>query len=335
MRELALVQYVKSLAVTEGSIPAAIEYAKLNYGITNPAVRLLEKQLVSTGDLNADPDFRSAGRAFVELIRTRSLIGKIAAVSAFRKVPVNTRVLKQSESPVAQWTAQGGLVKVSHTRFDQEFIDSQKITALLVLTNELLRGQGADFESAVSRDLTRPIAELEGRSFIDPTSAGIEGLSPASITYGVTPIASSGTDAEALRLDIKALFDAFEGSLEDAVLVMNPMTAVSLSLMQRTLGQSGLTLNGGDLFGVPTVTSEAVPRDMVALVDPSSILLVDEGISLTVSEQSTLQLEDDADGNAQYLSLWQQNLTGLMASRYLNWKAVREGSVAWLSGVQW
>lgn len=336
MRELVLSQFAKAILANRDRQIALTSSRKL-YGHSSAVVRLLEKAVVTTGDLHADPDFRSAGRSFIELVQTRSLIGKINAVSPFRMIPAETRVLAQTERPAAHWTGQGQPKVATHTAFEQKRLDSKKITALLVLTNELLQGQGAAFESAVSNDLVNPIAALEGISFLDPANAGGT-ESPASITNGVTPVSSSGNDADAVRADIRALFAAFGGSLETAVIAMHPETALELSMMQATLGETSLTVRGGELFGVPVVTSDSVPKDssgaLVALIDPAGIILTDEGVDIQQSTIATIQM-DDGQGGSGYLSLWQNNLTSALAERFLNWEAVRAGSVAWLSDVQW
>lgn len=338
MRDLVLAQYVKALLSADGRPAEALALSKSLYGYSNPAVRFFEKSTVGTGDLNADPDFRSAGRAFIELVQIRSLIGKINAISPFRSVPAHTRILAQTDRPVAYWTSEGAQKLASHTAFEQKSLDTKKITGLLVLTKELLTGQGAAFESAVSNDLVNPIAALEGFSFLDPSNGGIPNQSPASVTNGVVAVPSSGSDADAVRADIRALFAAFDGSLETAVMAMHPDTALSLSLMQASLGETGLTVRGGDLFGVPVVTSDSVPVDsngaVVALVDPAGILLTDEGVQFRHSTLSTIGIAAVPEGT-QYLSLWQNNLTAALAERFLNWEVARPGSVAWLSGVQW
>lgn len=337
MRELVLSQFAKALLASRGDRQSALLISRSLYGHASAVVRLLEKAAVTTGDLHADPDFRSAGRAFIELVQIRSLIGKINAISPFRVIPAETRVLAQTESPAAYWTGQGQTKVATHTAFEQKRLDSKKITGLLVLTKELLDGQGAAFESAVSNDLVNPIAALEGISLLDPTnSGGTE--SPASITYGVTAVPSSGNDADAVRSDIRALFSAFSGSLETAVMVMHPETALELSLMQSSLGESSLTVRGGELFGVPVVTSDSVPVDssgaLVALIDPAGILLTDEGVDIRQSNVTTIELGGEPSG-PRYLSLWQNNLNAALAERFLNWDVARPGSVAWLSGVQW
>jgi hypothetical protein len=76
--------------------------------------------------------------------------------------------------------------------------------------------------------------------FIDPDYAAVANVSPASITYGVTPVIPSGTTAAALRTDVQTLFAGYIANNLDpsgAVWIMSATTALALSLMQNALGQ--------------------------------------------------------------------------------------------------
>src|SRR5690606_19846724 len=116
-----------------------------------------------------------------------------------------------------------------------------------------------------------------------PAKAASAGVSPASITNGITPIASAGVTADAVRADIRALFAAFiaaNNAPTSGVWIMTATQALSLSLMQNPLGQSefpGVGMNGGTLFGLPVIVSEYVPTGTVALVNASDIYVGDEG----------------------------------------------------------
>lgn len=331
MRELVLAQYIKCLAIAGGRTISAISVAKSQFGENSPVARLLEKSYLTVGDLGADPDYRSAGRAFIELVRSRSLLGKIQALSGFRKVPANTKLMVQNEAPVAYWTAEGQPVPITHTGFDQVQLAPMKIMALIAMTQELLQGQGADFESAIGRDLVKPVATLEGMSFIDPANAGIPGESPASITHGVAALTGSSDP----KADMKLLIDNFSGDLETAVLVCTPTDGLALY----NAGYLAAGARGGEVGGLPLATSSSVPVDssgsLVALIDPAQIMLLDDGVNLAMSEQATVQTGEDTNGDPEFISFWQQNLAGILATRRLNWKAVRPGAVSYLTGCAW
>jgi HK97 family phage major capsid protein len=168
----------------------------------------------------------------------------------------------------------------------------------------------------------------------------------------VTPIASSGTTADALRDDLRALWGTYitnNINPSDAVYIMNPRTALAVSLMQNPLGQSefpGLTMNGGTLMGVPVIVSNYVPYtspgSLVILVNASDIYLADDGqVAIDASREASLQM-DNAPTNSSatptpttLVSMWQTNSVALRAERYINWAKRRSQAVAYLSGVNW
>src|SRR5690606_26145611 len=158
-------------------------------------------------------------------------------------------------------------------------------------------------------------------------------------------IASSGTDADAVRADIKALFDAFiaaNNAPTSGVFIMPATTALALSLMQNPLGQAefpGISMTGGTLFGLPVIVSEYVPKDssgaVVALVNGSAIYLGDDGgIAISMSTEASLQMDDSPDNpttaSTVLVSLWQRNLVGFRAERTINWARRRSSAVAYL-----
>ncbi|WWO60436.1 major capsid protein [Stenotrophomonas phage SOVA965] len=171
-------------------------------------------------------------------------------------------------------------------------------------------------------------------------------MSPGSILNGVTAIPSTGTDAEAVRNDIRLLFAAFiaaNNAPTSGVWIMNSTTALALSLMQNPLGQSefpGINMNGGTFFGLSAIVSQYVPAGTVALVNASDIYLADEGgIELAMSTEASLQMDSAPDNpttaTTVLVSLWQRNLVGFRAERTVNWSRRRPSAVAYLSGVAW
>jgi HK97 family phage major capsid protein len=179
-------------------------------------------------------------------------------------------------------------------------------------------------------------------------------VSPASITNGVTPVASSGTNADAVRADLKALWQGYIAANVNptsAVYIMSPGTALSLSLMLNPLGQAefpGLNMNGGSLAGVPVVVSQYVGEladtagDIVILANASDIFLADDGqVVLDASREASLQMLDNPTNHSgtgtatAMVSMFQTNSIALRAERWITWKKRRAQAVAYLSGVNW
>ena len=177
-------------------------------------------------------------------------------------------------------------------------------------------------------------------------------MSPASITNGVTPVPSSGNDADAIREDVRALmatFIAANNPPTSGVWVMSANTALALSLMQNPLGQTefpGITMAGGTFMGLPVIVSEyfaAVSAGgYVALVNASDIYFGDEGgVMVDVSREASLQMLDNPTNNSisgtatSMVSMWQTNSVAFRAERILNWSKRRASAVAVLSEVNW
>ena len=74
---------------------------------------------------------------------------------------------------------------------------------------------------------------------------------------------------------------------------------------------------------------------IIVLADANQILLADDGqVSVDVSREASLEMDDAPSGGPQSLvSLWQNNLVGLRAERYVTWKLRRDVGVTYLTGV--
>jgi HK97 family phage major capsid protein len=220
-----------------------------------------------------------------------------------------------------------------------------------VISEELARFSSPSAETMVRDTLAAAIIERMDIDFVDPNKAAVSGVSPASITNGVTPIPSSGTEASAVRTDMAALFSAFIADNMNpatATLIMPSVTAMVLSLMQNALGQAqfpGITMAGGTLMGIPVVTSQYVTDGspggaIIILVNASDIFLSDDGqVTVDVSREASLEMSSTPAQNgvtgtgASLVSLWQSNLVGLRAERFINWARRREEAVQYLSDV--
>jgi hypothetical protein len=70
----------------------------------------------------------------------------------------------------------------------------------------------------------------------------------------------------------------------------------------------------------------------VAMVQPDAILYADDGgVTIDVSREASVQMDSAPDNPALattvLTSLWQNNLVGLRAERFINWKKARPGCV--------
>lgn len=326
---------------SKGNLMQAVELAK-GWNDSTPEVERVLRAAVAAGT-TTDPnwagplvDYQNLTSEFIELLRPATILGKLNRV---RRVPFNIKIPGQTSGATAAWVGEASPKPVGKLGFNQITMRFKKVAGIVVMSDELVRFSNPSAEALVRADLIETIAQLLDVSLVDPARAEVTDVSPASLTNGVTAIAASGTDAQAAKADIFKLIQAFitaNLSLDSAAWIMSGTTALGLSEMENALGQKefpGLTLEGGTLKGLPAVVSETA-GDKLILVKQSEILLADDGqVVIDASAEASLEMSDTPTGTGTLKSLWQNNLLGLRAERFINWKKRNANAVGYISGV--
>ena len=123
-------------------------------------------------------------------------------------------------------------------------------------------------------------------------------------------------------------------STSGAVVVLSETNALAFTNALNPLGQPlfpGATQTGGTIMGYQAVASQAAGTT-VALIQPNAVLYADDGgVTIDVSREASLQMDTVLDNpplaTTLLTSLWQNNLVGLRAERFINWKKARTGVV--------
>ena len=318
--------------VTKAVIPAATT--------TNPE---WAGNLVQGGAIFAD---------FLEYLRPQTIIGRFGDgnVPAYRRVPFRVPVGSQETPGAAYWTGEGKPKGLTKFDFATRSLEPLKVATIAVATMELLRDASAGVDFIIRDSIANAVRARLDEDFINPDKAAVAGVSPASILNGAPNIASSGTNADAVRADILALFNlvaANNATMGDVVFIMPTGVAMALATM-RTLAQQefpDMTLAGGRVMGIPVIVSDYAPHDasagsIVALVKARDILVADAGdVEISISREATLQMSDAPVDNLvageSVVNLWQNNMVGFRAERTINWMRARDGAAAYLTGVKW
>lgn len=340
----AFTRYAIALARSKGNLMQAQEIAK-GWEDSTPEVSTVLKAAVAAGT-TTDPawasplvEYQNMSAEFIELLRPQTILGRMTGL---RNVPFNIRMPGQTGGSSVGWVGEGQAKPVSALSFDTTTLRFTKVAGIVVLTDELVRFSNPSAEAIVRQDLTATIAQFLDEQFVDPAVAEVANVSPASVTNGVTPIAATGVDADSLRADVRAVFNAFIAANmtpSNGVWLMSPTVALAISMMTNPLGQqefAGLSMTGGTFFGLPVIVSETLGTNIV-LVNQSEILLADDGgVTLDASREASLQMNDAPTAGASTLvSLWQNNMVGLRAERFINWKRRRPQAVAFISGANY
>ena len=154
-----------------------------------------------------------------------------------------------------------------------------------------------------------------------------------AVVIGVTPLVTDPGDTPATA----ALLGSMNSVSRKAAipLIMSETNALALANSLNALGQPlfpNLGVNGGTAMGGVSVITSQAAASWVILVQPNCILYADDGgVSIDVSREASLQMDSVLDNppvaTTLLTSLWQMNLVGLRAERFINWKKARAGCV--------
>jgi HK97 family phage major capsid protein len=323
-----------AIAAGKGSMSDTLQFAK-RWDSQTPEVSMYLKAVEGT-TTGTSPGWGSElvyaqnlVSEFIDLLRARTIMDRLTGI---RRVPFNVRIPVMSGGSTVAWVAEAAPKPVTQPDFDTITLGYHKIAGIVVLTDELVKLSQPNAEEAVRRDLVEQIVRFMDEQFIDPAITATSAR-PASITNGVSSPAASGTDADAVYVDMNtalATFDNAEMGTETVHVLMPPSVARAISSLRNALGQfefSGLGVGtGGTLMGYPVIVSSSVPAATMVLVKADEILVADDGrVDLDASNQATL---DMAGGSTPTFNLWQKNCIGIRAERGVTWRKRRSAAVA-------
>lgn len=283
---------------------------------------------------------------FAEFLRPLTIIGRIPGL---RRVPFNIKIPRATGGTTAGWVGEAAPKPITAMTFDSITLLWAKAAGISVLTEELVRFSNPAAEEVVRSDLARGIVQFLDRQFVDPSVVAVAGVSPASITNGITPVTPTGVNMAAFRADTRTLFQGLllqNQPISSGVWLMTQQQAIALSLAQNSLGQiiyPTINAQGGTLLGFPVITSENVPASGGSPADgypiifavADEILLADDGqVVVDVSREASLNMDSTPDSpptaSTNMISLWQVNQMAIRAERWITWQRRRTSAVAYI-----
>lgn len=346
---------VKALAKLDGESVRTV--AKELYGESSAVFGIVNKAPVPAGstlDGNWAAPLYGEGTDviadFVEFLRPRTILGRFGqnGVPSLRAVPFNVPLVGQTEGGEGYWVGEGQAKPLTRFGYERNILDIFKVANIAVVTEELLRRSSPAAEALLRDQLASAIAARLDIDFINPAKAAVAGVSPASITNGLTAVTSAGGDADAVRSDIRALmatFIAANNAPTSGVWIMGSTTALALSMMVNPLGQpefTGVSMMGGTFNGMPVIVSDYIPAGTVVLANANDIYLADEGgMQVDMSREASLEMNDAPTHNSttptgvSLVSMFQTNSVAFRVERFINWARRRPSAVAILTGATW
>ncbi|HEJ6909081.1 TPA: phage major capsid protein [Serratia marcescens] len=347
---IAFARFAKALAAANGSRSEALEIARKQYPDDAKLHHVL-KAAVGAGT-TTDPtwagalvEYQDYAQDFVEFLRPQTIIGRFGqgSIPALRNVPFNIRIPAQTSGGSANWVGQGKAKPLTKFDFASITFSFAKVAAIAVLTDELIRFSNPAADALVRNALAEAVVARLDTDFIIPSKAEVPGVSPASITNGITAIPSTGIPDD----DAAAAFGVFVAANlqpNGAVWLMSSTTALALSMRKNALGQKEypeVTLLGGTFQGLPVIVSQYVGNQLVLVNAPDIYLADDGGVAVDMSREASLEMATDPTGDSttptgtELVSMFQTNSVAIRAERWINWKRRRTAAVAVISNVNY
>ncbi|WP_230291024.1 phage major capsid protein [Croceicoccus sp. Ery5] len=265
-------------------------------------------------------DEETAVTEFFEAVRERSIIGRIAG---WRNVPLRTRLVCANSGFTAAWIGEAEPVSLSASAFTEDNLPSRKVSALTVVTDEMLDSADPQVELLIRNDLAGAVAAAVDQTLLDPTNAGVAGVMPASLSNGITATTASGTSS---AQTVRNLIADFPSDLSRAVLIASPVTLANLYDANQL---PNIGVRGGNAIGIPAFASEQA-GDYLTLIDPDGIAMGAGTTDLRTSREATIEMldsslvQDPSTGTGTAMvSLFQINAAAIMATQFVNWEVVR------------
>ncbi|MCE9837037.1 phage major capsid protein, partial [Escherichia coli] len=132
-------------------------------------------------------EYQEYAQDFIDYLRPQTIIGRFGqgGIPALRQVPFNIRVHAQVSGGAAGWVGEGKAKPLTKFDFESITFSHAKVSAIAVLTEELIRFSSPAADALVRNALAEAVVARLDTDFVDPKKAAVADVSPASITHDV------------------------------------------------------------------------------------------------------------------------------------------------------
>jgi hypothetical protein len=312
----------KTLAAAHGRLDFARQMAQHLPSIR--AREVLEKAAVPPMGL---PDAGAAIAPYKKLVA--GFFGSLAEFSAysriynandFYRVALRTHIAIMTSAPVGHSVSEFAAKPISSGSFASSFLEPAKVTADIVVTDELARNAGQAAMLQFDRELRRAASVAVDEKFIALMAA----------TSGITSAASSGVTASAILNDLTARLQSLTiGADSRLYWIVSPKLYKTISLLQ---GTGGYLMQNGKIGDVTLAVSDAA-TSTATLLDARQIATELDTITVNSTQEAAIELADNPTASDyHYVSLFQNNLTLARVEVWFGAVATRSTGVTLLTG---
>ena len=352
-------RYALAMAHAKGNVMLAHEIAKQRFADTPEVVNCLKAAIALGGTKDftmytkaavtpvsgtdtAIVQYTDLENEFIDLLRPKMVIGRMTQLN---RVPFLSRQGRQLTGVTGSFVGELAPKPVQKQTYDNVTLGYAKVAVIVVLSEEAVRFSAINAQVRARDDMLKGIGTYIDKRFMDPAYSAVANVSPASITNGARRVQASGSTLAAIDTDVRSAFADFATSDVDpssAVWVMGGGVALKLATKRNSYDepafpgmQDAIATGRGSWYGLPVLVSNAMvasgspSEQQIALVTQSEVLMAeDTGISIDMSTEASVQLNDAPSAGAQSLvSLWQNNLLGIRAEQFINWAPARTSNL--------
>jgi HK97 family phage major capsid protein len=273
-------------------------------------------------------NYQILASAFLESLRNFGAFDKL--LPSMKRVPFRTRIGTNTSAVTGATVGQQSVKPISKLSLTATQIDEAKVAAIMVVTEELARASDSTAGNLFATELSNAIAVATDSFFV------------TELTSGATSFASNGATAEHTRVDLRGLLAAITtGARSQLFLLTTSTIAKALSVLHTNTGAvafEDVRYNGGSIGGVELIVSDGVPSGTMLLVDATQIAAASETIRLDSSREALLNMDTSPDSPAAgtvMQSLWQYNMVGLLAERFVGIEKLTSKGVAVVTSVSY
>jgi hypothetical protein len=248
------------------------------------------------------------------------------------EVPLRSRVIINSSSITGASAVEAAAKPVRRLNLSNLDTELTKSIAQVAMSKELL-DEAPQLAQVI---LTRALPEAVGRAtdtfLLSRLNANNSGESSGD---------ASASWAQMLA-DLTELLEQVQaGDASKLFFIMPPRIAKALSGKAYENGVVTAKYNGGEILGVPILTTLGQTSGVVTIVDASALAIGDEGFSVRTSDVANLELSDTPTGDSaaptavSTVSAFQVNMRAILCERRVSVRIIDPNAVASLTGIQW
>ncbi|HAI0621930.1 TPA: phage major capsid protein, partial [Escherichia coli] len=118
-------------------------------------------------------EYQEYAQDFIDYLRPQTIIGRFGqgGIPALRQVPFNIRVHAQVSGGAAGWVGEGKARPLTKFDFESITFSHAKVSAIAVLTEELIRFSSPAADALVRNALAEAVVARLDTDFVDPKKA--------------------------------------------------------------------------------------------------------------------------------------------------------------------